>query len=138
MTTDRTIPDFQPSTHFFEKRAERTNQRYRAQLLDEDGNPVNPAAITSIKLTIWDGDETVVPAVDNIVNSRNGSEIYSGPTEATVDADGWLSFRFTAADMAVTGSETEYLRRAHFRIVFSGGEINHEITFPVRNLGGVS
>lgn len=140
MTTDRTFPDFAPSTHFHEPRAERTNQGYRAQLLDEFGDPINPVAISQIFLTIWDDGYVSFPT--DYVNSRNAQNIWTGggTGEAAVDSDGWLTFSFKAADMAMrTGAtEPDYLRRAHFRVVYAGGEVNHEITFIVRNLGGVS
>jgi hypothetical protein len=104
--------------------------RWRGTLLDFDGEPIVPASVSSILLTL------AVKDTDAVINGRDEQEVYQ-QNGGTLDSEGVFSFVGGSADSATVGSKKWQQRRLTLEVTFSSGTLNHEVRFFVQNLQAV-
>lgn len=109
---------------------EKSTAIYGAVLKDQTGTPIDPSAVSALTVTLTDSVGAIVNGLqnENALNTGNG----------TLLTGGILSFTLDPADTVILGSNPMELRYFAFHVVFSGGEHNHNVSFYVRNLVGVS
>lgn len=82
---------------------EATSPCLTGTLLDDDGVAINPAAVSSVKFTLYNEVGT-----RDIINTRNAVEVLSGAIgstdELTISAGGIFSFVFSTSDMVIVNT----------------------------------
>jgi hypothetical protein len=108
---------------------ERATWRYTGTLVDEAGDPIALAQLTTLTLTIHVDDlaKTSVLAATNIKNTDRGT---------VHDTDGTLTILFTPEDSAITGSGPTEIHIATLQWAWASGarESAREIAFVVQDM----
>lgn len=111
--------------------AESSSARYQTTLLDQDGNAIDPSAVSTMTVTLLDDANAVVNgrSAQNCKNANGG----------TLSAGGVFTLDIDPEDTAVGASVSADVQVRHmtFEVVFSGGTLHHQVDFYVRNLVGV-
>ncbi len=121
------------TTIFHDPVPEKSSRRYRTTLVDHDGQPVDPASMQSIALTLRD------VKTGTIINNRDAQSVLN-TNGGTFSAGGVFTMLFSAVDttMVEGASGSRHHRRATFQMVYYLGAENHEVIFVVQNLADVA
>lgn len=119
---------------------ERSTFVYTAILKDEDGNPVELAAIDSLTLTIIEEES------GDVVNSRNAQDVLNNNNVTLHASTGLLTWNVQVLDTAIVNTETPYgsfeTHIATFTIAWTDGaeekQMHREIFLKVKNLRSVA
>jgi len=106
---------------------ERSSRKYRTQLVDLDGAPVQAGVVSSILMSLLDArTNTVVNGRDRVqVRNANGG---------TLSSLGVFSMVFTSDDMQTTDGTNLQPRKMILEVVYTDGVENHEVFFWVKNM----
>lgn len=110
--------------------AEKSTAEYHAIIKDQDGLPIDPSAVSSMTVTLADSSGT-------ILNGRSNQDCLNTGDGALLTG-GVFTFTIQPADTALVAGAELQRRILTFKVVFSGGSLNHECDFWVRNLISVS
>jgi hypothetical protein len=126
-----------------ERFTENSSGFIRAQIVDQDGEPVPESAITAASLTLYDL-MTYVPSVSpavGIINSRDAQDINAaGMSPASLNDvtyldNGYFRWDLQPEDNIIVTSRRQLERhRAEFNFAFDGGSFNYQIEIEVVNL----
>ena len=121
-----------PTTTFAQPVPEGSSRLYSAVLVDHTQQPIQPASVVSIALTLRD------LRTGAVVNGRENQNVKNA-NGGTLAADGVFTMLFGPADTAMLDGATgeRHKRRATFKVVSTQGAENHEVTFVVQNLDDV-
>lgn len=99
---------------------------YTAQLLDENGDPMPGASLSTLQLTLY------VKDTGDVINSRNAQNVLN-TNGVTVDSSGNLTWTVQPADHAVTANRKVERHRAVFDFTWSSGTKRdwHAVEFVV-------
>lgn len=86
---------------------EKTAPLLTGTLLDDAGDTIDPADVSSVKFTLYNLDDST----KSIINTRSAVEVLNGAVgstdEFTISAQGVFEFVFTTADTVLVGSSNE-------------------------------
>jgi hypothetical protein len=106
---------------------ERTTGVVSFTLLDPDGNPVSGAVLTTATLSLYDVSSRAYINSRQALDAKNANDV-------TIDNNGLVTWRWTAADMAMhVATHAREKRRAVFHFVWATGEFWHGVDFTVVN-----
>lgn len=116
---------------------EQTTPRYEATIVDDEGNPIPSASLTTLTLSLYvietDGSITYI-------NGRNAQTVLNA-NNGTIDANGLFTWLLQAADTSLANPLLAVERHiALFTWTWASGTRigRHEVVFNVKNLVGVS
>jgi hypothetical protein len=108
--------------------AERTSCLYSATLQDAAGAAIPLASVSAITLTLRDVES------DTLVNGRDAQDVLKANGGTLHNTSGAFTMLFDPDDTAAVGSERRQKRIATFGVVYTAGELWHELEFTVKNL----
>lgn len=114
----------------------------RAQLVDQEGAPVEEQSLSAATLTLWDvetGSAQVSP-VEGIINDRDHQDILGsgsplGLNNVTYEDDGYFRWDVQPEDNVIVNPRRQVERhRALLVFEWTGGQLTYEVEIEVVNL----
>lgn len=114
----------------------------RAQLVDQNGDPVEEQNLSAATLTLWDvetGSAQVSPS-EGIINTREAQDILGsgsplGDNDVTYEANGYFRWDVQPEDNVIVNPRRQVERhRALLIFSWTGGQLTYEVEIEVVNL----
>lgn len=121
---------------------ERSSGFIRAQLVDQNGTPINVSDLDSATLTLWDletGSAQVSPQ-EGIINGREDQDILPAGSpevinDVTYEDDGYFRWDLQPEDNIIINSRKSIERhRALLVFAWPTGQLTYEVEIEVMNL----